>query len=316
MSARDLKLGRRPPANKPALQLAHFLTGVVPAHPASVDYLAALNGGWQMLGNDQYGDCVPVTMANLTRLITATIGAGEVYPDLNQVLAWYKTQNPGFPAEDNGMVIQTFLEYLVKTGLIVGFAQVDVKNLAEVQAAIDLFGHIWTGITVLEANETEFDNGQPWDFVAGSSEAGGHSVLVGGYFSAQPGDDNRFITWATETGFTDAFWAKLVEEGWVVIFKEHLGSKVFQAGVDVAGLAAAFTQITGQPFPAPVPTPVPVPPAPVPPTPPAPTPPTPPAPTPPAPPPPLPPDLEERILRAVEKAIRAVLHGIFDRPAD
>ncbi len=36
------KFGRNPPKNAPALKLASFLTGVVPEHPASVDYLNRL----------------------------------------------------------------------------------------------------------------------------------------------------------------------------------------------------------------------------------------------------------------------------------
>ena len=50
-----------------------------------------------MLGNDQYGDCVAVTWANLRRLVTALLTGNPVYPDLAQVEALYKTQNPEFP---------------------------------------------------------------------------------------------------------------------------------------------------------------------------------------------------------------------------
>ena len=52
-----------------------------------------------------------------------------------------------------------------------------------------------------------------------------------------------------ETSFTDNFWANGVEESWVVIWPEHLGSKEFLAGVDLAAFAADYTAITGQPFP-------------------------------------------------------------------
>ena len=51
-----------------SLKLKSFLKAI-PAHPVSEDYAATLNGGWQMLGNDQYGDCVAVGWANLRRLI-------------------------------------------------------------------------------------------------------------------------------------------------------------------------------------------------------------------------------------------------------
>jgi hypothetical protein len=93
-------------------------------------------------------------------------------------------------------------------------------------------------------------------------------VVVGGYGapgSSALGGDERFITWAEETSFTDSFWANGVEEAWVVIWPEHLGSADFLTGVDLAAFAADYTDITGKPFPVAVPpTPVPVPPAPVP----------------------------------------------------
>jgi hypothetical protein len=267
------KYGRRAPKRAAALQLKDYLTGVVPPVPAGEDYLAELNGGWQMLGNDTYGDCVAVTWANVRRLVTTQLTATPSYPSMDEVAAVYKTQNPGFPAEDNGMDIQTLLEYLVATGgpdgvKAAGFASVDPGNPAEVRAAIALFGYVWTGITVLEQNMSEFSSGQPWDYSAGSPVDGGHSVVTGGYGlpgTGPLGGDERFITWAAETSFTDSFWQHEVEEAWVVIWPEHLGSEEFLAGVNMAQLAADYQEITGKPFPVAVTPPKPAPPAPVPP---------------------------------------------------
>lgn len=263
------RYGRRSPKNAPHLKLAPFLTGAVPAHPAAVDQLARLSA-WQMLGNDRYGDCVAVTWANVRRLVTAAL-ATETYPGIDEVIAFYRTQNPGFPSEDNGMDIQTALEYLVANGgpdgvKALGFARVDHTNTAEVQAAIAIFGSVWTGITVLAANQDEFGTDRPWDYVPGSPVDGGHSVITGGYGPAGAGalgGDERFITWGAETSFTDSFWQHQVEEAWVVIWPEMLANPDFLAGVDLAAFAADYTQITGNPFPAVVP-PAPVPPVPAP----------------------------------------------------
>jgi hypothetical protein len=279
--------GRRSPKRAPAVKLGNILTGAIPAHPIAADYLAALHGGWEMLGNNEAGNCVAVTYANVRRLVTATL-ATENYPSQAEVWEVYKTQNPGFdpngdpnvngpgsPA-DQGMDIQELLEYLVKTGgpdgvKAVGFASVDVGNPAEVQAAIAIFGYVWTGINVLDANMDEFNSGEPWDYVKGSPLDGGHSVITGGYGapgSGALGGDDRFITWAEETSFTDAFWKHEAEEAWVVIWPEHLGSAEFLAGVDMAAFAEDYQAITGKPLPVPVPpAPVPVPPAPTPPSP-------------------------------------------------
>lgn len=247
------RYGRRPnDPSKPRLHLGTVLTGTVPAHDDKVDYLARLTG-WQMLGNDEYGDCVAVTWANTRRLVTAALAA-EHYPSMDDVIAVYKTQNPRFPSQDDGMVIQDLLGYLTKTpgpdGVkALAFAQVDHTNDAEVKAAIDIFGSVWTGIWVSAANEDEFSAEQPWDYVRRSPNLGGHSVIVGGYDSDGKAGDERLITWAEETSFTDSFWTHQVDEAWVVVWPEHLGTRAFKEGIDQQALADAYETLTGRPFP-------------------------------------------------------------------
>jgi hypothetical protein len=256
------KFGRRPPKRAPALQLRHYLTGAIPTAPVYQDYLSALSE-WQMLGNDQYGDCVAVTWANTRRLVSTALGTAN-YPTLAQVYAQYATQNPGFPpAPDNGEDIQTALEGLVANGgpdgvKAVGFAAVDYTNPTEVNAAIDICGSVWTGINVLDINQTQFSDNEPWDYSSTATVEGGHSIIVGGFgdIAADTGalaGDRKFITWAQETSFTDAFWENQVEECWAVIFPEHLGSREFVAGMNLQAFAADYTAITGKPFPATVP---------------------------------------------------------------
>jgi hypothetical protein len=255
------KYGRRPPKNAPALRLGSFLTGAIPPHPASEDYLAELPG-WQMLGNDKAGDCNAVTWANLRRLVTGMLST-ENYPSQAQVWQFYQTQNPGFDpsgtsqtngpgsAHDQGMDIQTGLEYLQATGgpdgvKAVAFAKVDHTKLTEVKAALAIFGGLWLGIQVLDANQQEFQRGKPWTDVRGSKIDGGHAILGGGYHP-----DIKFITWAKETSFAPSFWAgvvqgsPLVQEAWTVIWPEHLGTKSFEQGINLRQLEADYQALTG-----------------------------------------------------------------------
>jgi hypothetical protein len=77
----------------------------------------------------------------------------------------------------------------------------------------------------------------------------------------------RFVTWARETGFTDNFWSKQVEEAWAVIWPEQLGTTEFEQGVNLTQLAEAYQAITGRvlqippapqpPAPTPIPSPAP-----------------------------------------------------------
>ena len=281
------KPGKRAPKGAPSLKLSRLLTGTVPAHPAAADYLAALGGGWEMLGNDRAGDCVAVTWSNIRRLVTSELTAQPSYPSQDQVWEIYQTQNPDFDpngtadtngpgsSADRGMDVQSLLEYLVTTGgpdgvKAVAFAAVDPKNADEVKAAIAIFGSVWTGIVVAANNQQEFAEGEPWDYDPASPVEGGHSIVTGGYGasgSGPLGGDERFITWAAETSFTDAFWANCVDEAWVVVWPEHLGSREFLQGVDLTALAADYQAITGRELPVPVDPPAPEPPAPVPPAP-------------------------------------------------
>ena len=262
------RYGRRPPKRAPAMQFSRWrLTapGAPLGYPVAADYLAQLHGGWQVLGNGEAGDCVAVTWANARRLVTTLLAPPGHYPDQDQVWQFYRTQNPGFdpagsPAADGpgsqadaGMDIQTALEALVRVGgpdgvKAVAFGAVNPQDAAEVKAAIAIFGYVWTGVNVLAANLAQFQAGQPWDLVAGSAAEGGHSVLTGGYGApgAGPlGGDERFITWAQETSFTDAYWTAQAEEAWVCIWPEHLGAVAFEYGVDKQALAADFHQLTG-----------------------------------------------------------------------
>lgn len=215
-------------------------------------------------------NCVAVTWANLRRIMTRLVGF-EAYPELTQVLDLYRTQNPDFPTDDGGMVIQDCLDHLRKEGgpdgvHAVAFAKVDHTNPDEVKAAIAIFGAVWVGVNVQQANMDQFDRMQPWDYVDGSPDDGGHSVLVGGYDGDGQGGDERFITWATETAFTDGYWGRQVEEAWVVVWPEHLGTAQFLQGVDQTALAEAFQSLTGQALPGngdgPVTPPAPEPPSP------------------------------------------------------
>jgi hypothetical protein len=273
-------MGRRPPKNAKALHVGDFLrTGAQPVFPI-VDNLSSISWAGTMLGNDSFGDCVGVLLANGVRLFSRYLGSTQLNATLAEVVAIYKTQNPGFDQnsqthgpdspDDGGMDIQTVLEYWIKNGITIGgvkvkaygFAKLDVTNLPQLRAACSVFGGLMLGVNVASAQQTQFPS-QPWDYVKGSPIEGGHAILGGGH-QDKTKDEIRFVCWAAEDTLTDAFIQKQLEEAWVVITEFHLNSKEFIAAMDMPAFAAAYTTITGQPFPvavtpAPVPTPVPTP---------------------------------------------------------
>jgi hypothetical protein len=265
----ELKLGRKPPKNAPALRLANFLTGTTPAHPLSADHFATVDD-WGLYQNNIFGICGPTCAANSRKLVTKILTGSEQSPPQSAVNDLYRRSgNPGFtgdpnnPGDDNGVDMQTMCEAMLKDGLDgvkpLGFAKVDVSNLAELDAAISIFGFLLLGVNLETAQQSQTDR-RVWDYNH-TPEWGGHAVLNGRYKEdADPTHERRgVVTWATVVDMTDMFISHQLDEAWIVIWPEMWDHPGFEQVFDKEAFAAAYQQITNRPFPAPVPAPTPTP---------------------------------------------------------
>jgi hypothetical protein len=266
------RLGRLPnDPSKPRLKLAPHLDTAVPPNPAVVDWLSRVDS-WPMYGNDRYGDCVWAMIGHLIEAFS-TYGGGSTVTVPEQALLDGYTAVTGFdpsdPSTDNGTVIQDALAYWLKVGVaghkILAYAEVDIHNQTEVDAAINVFGALCLGVNLPNSAMDQFNAGQPWTVVTPDGGIdGGHAVPVG-YYST-PGETVRVVTWARTQDVADAWWAQYVEEAWVVVAPEWLDATGHSPeGVDLHGLGEDFAVLTGKPNPFPVqptpgPTPVPAPP--------------------------------------------------------
>lgn len=268
------RLGLRPPSYRPAIMFANVWTGAVPTHPLVVDYLSVVRD-WNILGNDQWGDCGPVSVANQRALTSKALTGVEHYPSLDDVLDLYRRSgNPNFPADDNGVDMQQMLGEVHRNGIAgkkcVAYAKVNVNNLDEVRAAIAIFGGLLLGVDLDVVQQSQTDTTKVWDFIPNSAPWGGHAVLAASYTSAtNRSPDIGVESWAEIIGLTDAFWNAQTVEAWAVIWPENLGTTQFLSGVNLQALAQDYKRLTGQDLPlptppAPAPTPTPIPPAPVP----------------------------------------------------
>lgn len=280
------RLGRRAPKDAPALRLRRLPKAAgIPTVPPTADHFSAI-ADWGLYANDQFGDCGPVSAANMTKLLTKYLSGFEVSVSQTDVFDLYRRSgNPNFDpdgdTDDNGVDLQTMLEAWLSGGLgdapkPIAFAKLDHTNGAEVRAAIAIFGAVILGVTLDVAQEQQTDNGGPWSYVPKSEVWGGHAVLAGRYTA--PVDDRMdqtdvtVVTWAELMGTTDGFMSHQLDEAWVVIFPAHLTSQPFLTNIDAAALAADYEALTGRTFPvapdpgpvAPVPDPVPAPTPPVP----------------------------------------------------
>ncbi len=251
------KLGRLTPhdrASHPRLQLREFLRlDQLPATPTSIDWTTRVPD-WPMYLNDQLGCCTVAAAGHMTQAWT-TYGAGRTVTVADSdVLTAYRAVSgylPGRPETDQGAVMQDVLNYWRTTGVgghkILAFAEVNVRNLAEVYAALYLFGHVYVGVDLPYAALDQFDAGQPWTVTAPDGGiAGGHAVNVGW----RNGQTMRAVTWGRQQTLDEAWWARYVEEAWVVVSQEWLASSgLGPQGLAWQALGAAFTDLTGQPAP-------------------------------------------------------------------
>lgn len=270
--------------HKPRLYFSAFRRAGAVA-PSSVDYYSQLPT-IGMLGNDNWGDCVEACNGHIAEQQTYLGQGAEFSVSTSDALAEYtritgfnpNAGPPGSNPTDQGTMIQDGLNDLRKTGFgshkVAAFAQLDPSNMADVKLAVSEFGVVDIGLAFPASAMDQFNNGQPWDVVAGSAIEGGHCVAVAGY-------DAAFLyvyTWGAVQKMTYAFWNEYVVrnggEAWAVVSADWVSRNTGKdpEGVDAAALGAQFAALTGQanPFPAPAPvptptpTPVPVPPAPAP----------------------------------------------------
>lgn len=254
--------------SKPRLRLAQFSTAA-PVYPDNVDYLSEVSD-YPMYLNDRIGDCTCAGAGHMIQAesrygsgTTATITDTDVLTAYEAVSGY----DPKTGANDDGAVMQDVLSYWRKTGFgghkILAFAEVDVKNDAELRSAMNTFGSLYIGINFPGSAMTQFNDGQPWDVVPGAELEGGHAIHGGAY---KVGDNWKVVTWGAVQEMTQAFWDKYVEEAWVVVTPEWLNSNgTSPTGLNLYALGEELAALTGgenpfpEPSPSPTPEPVPVP---------------------------------------------------------
>jgi hypothetical protein len=229
------------------LRLTDFLDTRAFPHDPSCDWTTGVDFG--LYANDTYGNCGPVSMANHRRLVTKWLAGQEVQPTLSDVFDLYRRSgNPTFDPStgegDGGVEMRVMLNAAHKGGLAgvkpVAYATIDSHDPDQVRAAVQVFHGILLGVTLDVAQQDQTDRGI-WDYVAGSRLWGGHAVLAPA-FTLEITD---VVTWDLLVACTDSFIRHQDDEAWVVIWPEHLADP----RLDVNKLAAAYTALTGKPFP-------------------------------------------------------------------
>jgi hypothetical protein len=151
----------------------------------------------------------------------------EITEPNSDVVALYSAStgyDPSNPLTDQGGVEQDVLTYLLNTGApigdgtqrdkILGFVEVDIRQIDDVRRAIYDCGIAYVGFTVPKWLMACDEVPPVWDYQpnADNSDDGGHAVIISGY--APDGFD--VISWGRKYFMTIAFFLKTMDEAYAV----------------------------------------------------------------------------------------------------
>jgi len=231
----QMKLGRRAiKTDSRTLRMSKYMTPVLPAPPASVDWSkkAAVLG---MMLNDKLGDCTIAGCGHAIQVWSANSYQQITLPDTAILSAYEKWDgyNPADPSTDQGGICLDVLNNWRQQGLashsLLGFASADYTNTIEIQQSISLFGGVYCGMNFPNAAF----NQQVWDVVADDGGiAGGHCVYVPAYNATGP----KAISWGTVYQMTWAFWNKYFDESYSLLGFDWIGAKGSPDGFNLAQL--------------------------------------------------------------------------------
>jgi hypothetical protein len=135
------------------------------------------------------GDCTIAAPAHF--FAAQRVYAGYPLPvfDDSAIISAYSAvsgYDPSTGANDNGADPVTVLNYLKTTGLqdangnphrIAGFARfAQPSNYQLMASALEVFGTLYVAIDCRQAQQDQFANGEPWQYVKGSPDDGGHMI--------------------------------------------------------------------------------------------------------------------------------------------
>lgn len=252
-TATRYKLGKKPARpGAVKLRLSTYLNkSVLPAIPPAFGHQAKV-ADWQMLANDRVGDCAIAGAAHETMLWCAEGGKPARFDD-DSVLAIYSTATGYDPSQtdadgnnptDEGTDPADFAEIRRTTGItdadgnlhkIGAYLALDQGSVSQLGAAMYLFSAVGIGLQLPDSAQDQFQAGEAWDPVPGSTIEGGHYVTG----VARDNDSNiALVTWGALQWMTPRFYMRYNDESLVYLSEEFLQSGHSPEGFDLAQLQA------------------------------------------------------------------------------
>jgi hypothetical protein len=252
----QFKLGKKAPIHDSrTLRFGNYLTPRRATLPARVAFGKNVPE-WPMYANDTYADCTCAAAGHMIEAWSAN-GRGLVVPAENDVIALYAHFVPNYrthPHEECCML--DVLKYWRASGLgddkIAAFAQLELKNGAQAQHAIYLFGTLYVGLALPDfAVNAPDKRNVPWEAppkgmvgATAPNPNNGHCVCAIGY-------DSRTIsvvTWGTVKSMSWEFYNAYSDEVYAVLSSDFLDSRRENPeGFDIRQLKADLDEIVRMP---------------------------------------------------------------------
>lgn len=200
---------------------------------------------WGMLGNDKVGNCVWAAAAHEHMVWTAVGPPKTARFDAASVISDYSTvtgYDPADPNTDQGSDLHEAMSYRRQTGVldadgqrhkIAGYVWLEPGNVQHLLAAMYLFGVVDIGVRFPDSAMMQFNAGQPWTVVGGSTISGGH--CISGVASRQ---NIMVVTWGKLQPMTPFFYRNYCDEACAMISTEFLHGNESPEGFAVGDLIA------------------------------------------------------------------------------
>jgi hypothetical protein len=228
-----MKLGRNPRTYDARIpHLSAVLAGqVLSPPPISVDYTKSLPSTLGMMLNDTLGDCTCAAYYHARQVWSFNANKKEITESDSDVKQLYEKAcgyDPANPTSDSGGVEQDVLTYLLNNGApivggidkILGFVEVDPRNLDDIKRTINDCGVVYIGITVpnylMDSVPDVWDTHPSGD----NTPAGGHAIVLAGYDL----DTFTLISWGRTYKMTNRFFAQFTDEAYGIADAEWVAA--------------------------------------------------------------------------------------------
>lgn len=231
----SFKLGRKPRKHNPKIMhMSALLCSIeLPKPPEKVDWTHGIKDFGMML-NDTLGCCTCAAVYHARQIWTANVLVEKTEPD-NCVLKLYEEAcgyKPDQHSTDNGGIEQDVLAHLLNTGIpladgtrdkIIGFIEVDPRNIRDIKITINDFGLTYIGFEVPNSIY-DISTGEPkklWEIDPLHTETeGGHAVILAGYDDFGP----TVISWGQTYKMTWEFFTHYTDEAYAIISPDWIAN--------------------------------------------------------------------------------------------